>query len=257
MEHDPMSPRQRVAVVTGGGTGIGAGIAAALADDGAHVVLVGRRAEVLDRTAAALNEVRPGAASTFAADVADVGAVRSLVDHLGRSHGTIDVLVNNAGGADRRPIDSLESLVAQWQNTFQVNLISAVLTTAAISPILRSPGGRVIAVSSASAFGRGGNVAYASSKAAMNRWIQTVASELGPRGITANVVVPGFVPDTELYGPDGAGDAYRQRVVPGIAVGRVGTPADIGAVVRFLASPAASWVSGACYVADGGQRIPG
>ncbi|MEI2707139.1 MAG: SDR family oxidoreductase [Ilumatobacteraceae bacterium] len=91
----------------------------------------------------------------------------------------------------------------------------------------------------------------------MNRWVMTLASELGRDGITANVVVPGFVPDTELYGPDGADDVYRSRVLPSVAVGRLGTPDDVGALVRFLASPDAGWISGQCYDIDGGTRLPG
>ncbi len=242
-----------LAVVTGGGTGIGKGIARALADAGDRVVLVGRRGPVVKAAAAELGS----GVSAFAADVTDVDQLAALVDHVSGLGGVVDVLVNNAGGADRRPIVTLADVAEYWTNAVTINLLSAVLTTEALKPMLARPGGRVISISSASSRGRGGNVAYASAKAAMNRWVMTLASELGRDGITANVVVPGFVPDTELYGPDGADDTYRSRVLPGVAVGRLGTPDDVGALVRFLASPDAGWISGQCYDIDGGTRLPG
>lgn len=242
-----------LAVVTGGGTGIGKGIARALANAGHKVVLVGRRGPVVEAAAAELG----GGASAFAADVTDVDQLAALADHVGALGGLVDVLVNNAGGADRRPLDTLADVAEHWTNTLTINVLSAVLTTEALKPMLARPGGRVISISSASSRGRGGNVAYASAKAAMNRWVMTLASELGRDGITANVVVPGFVPDTELYGPDGADDVYRSRVLPSVAVGRLGTADDVGALVRFLASPDAGWISGQCYDIDGGTRLPG
>lgn len=242
-----------LAVVTGGGTGIGKGIARALANAGHNVVLVGRRGPVVEAAAAELG----GGASAFAADVTDVDQLAALADHVGALGGLVDVLVNNAGGADRRPLHTLADVAEHWTNTLTINVLSAVLTTEALKPMLARPGGRVISISSASSRGRGGNVAYASAKAAMNRWVMTLASELGRDGITANVVVPGFVPDTELYGPDGADDVYRSRVLPSVAVGRLGTPDDVGALVRFLASPDAGWISGQCYDIDGGTRLPG
>ncbi|MEI2707140.1 MAG: SDR family oxidoreductase [Ilumatobacteraceae bacterium] len=135
-----------LAVVTGGGTGIGKGIARALANAGHKVVLVGRRGPVVEAAAAELG----GGASAFAADVTDVDQLAALADHVGALGGLVDVLVNNAGGADRRPLDTLADVAEHWTNTLTINVLSAVLTTEALKPMLARPGGRVISISSAS-----------------------------------------------------------------------------------------------------------
>jgi len=246
----------RSAVVTGGGTGIGAAIVAALAADGCRVVSVGRRAEVLQTAAEKVNgDLGRELVSPYRADLTDVDDVAALADHVGAAIGEVDVLVNNAGGADHRPLDTLAAVADHWRATLSQNLISAILVTHALKPLLRRPGGRVIAISSAASRGRGGEVAYASSKAAMNRWVLSLATELGGDGITANVVLPGFVPATELYGPDGAPDERRAQSARAIAVGRAGEPEDVAAMVRFLASEEASWVSAATVEVDGGVKV--
>jgi 3-oxoacyl-[acyl-carrier protein] reductase len=246
---------ERTAVVTGGGTGIGRAIAGALAADGCRVLLVGRRAHVLDAAAESINAQADGnPVTSFTADVTSPDAVGALAEHVAATFGVLDVLVNNAGGARHQPIETIADLAAHWQETVAQNLTSAVITTAALRGLLRRPGGRVVAVSSKSALGAGGEVAYASAKAAMNRWIVTLATELGPDGITANVVSPGFVPDTELYGPNGPDPAWNARIVRGIAATRVGTPADVASAVRYITSPEASWITGSRFDVDGGVR---
>jgi 3-oxoacyl-[acyl-carrier protein] reductase len=246
---------ERTAVVTGGGTGIGRAIAAALAGDGCRVLLVGRRGEVLAAAATSINAQLDGdRVTSFTADVTSTEAVQALADHVAATFGVLDVLVNNAGGARRQPVVSIADLAVHWQETFSQNLISAVVTTAALGGLLRRPGGRVVAISSKSALGAGGEVAYASTKAAMNRWIVTLATELGGDGITANVVSPGFVPDTELYGDTGPDPSWHARIVQGIAANRVGTPDDVASAVRYIASPEASWITGSRFDVDGGVR---
>lgn len=246
----------RTAVVTGGGTGIGRGIVAALAGDGCAVVAVGRRAEVLEAAADEVNAAvgRP-AVTTFPADLTAIDDIEALAGHVGDGFGSLDVLVNNAGGSDRRPLETLADVAAYWHATLDQNLLSAVLVTHALAPLLRRPGGRVVSISSGSARGRGGNVAYASAKAAMHRWLLSSATELGPDGITANVVVPGFVPDTELYGEGGISEDKRQQYSQGIAMERVGQPEDVAAMVRFLASDDAAWITGATFDVDGGSKV--
>jgi 3-oxoacyl-[acyl-carrier protein] reductase len=241
---------ERTVVITGGGTGIGRGITAAFAAAGDRVLVVGRRQGVLDDCAAQFG----GQVVTFRADASDPADVDLLAAHVRDEFGVVDVLVNNAGGAHRDSVGSTADLARKWAQTMTQNVVSAVITTHALQPLLRRPGSRVIVISSAAARSAGGDVAYASSKAALNRWIVTLASDLGADGITANVVAPGFVPDTELYGPTGAASEWSERVAKGIAARRVGTPADIASAVAYLASAEASWVTGTVFEVDGGRR---
>jgi 3-oxoacyl-[acyl-carrier protein] reductase len=248
---------ERTAVVTGGGTGIGRAITAALAEQGQRVVVVGRRFDVLQACANELTAAagKPASVTAFRADLTDVDDVAALAEHVRAELGTLDILVNNAGGSQRGPVDSLADLAAKWRDTMTQNVVSAVITTEALRPLLRRPGGRVVVISSRSARSGGGDSAYASSKAALNRWIVSLASELGGDGITANVVSPGFVPDTELYGDAGPAPEWHARIAKGIAMGRVGEPSDIASVVRYVTSPEAGWVTGTVVEVDGGVRI--
>lgn len=242
------STSTRTAVVTGGGTGIGRAIALTLAEDGYRVAVVGRRREVLQPVADAVGGLAVTADLT---DVADVErAARELVDGLG----VVDALVLNAGGADHRPLETVADVAASWSATFEQNVLSAVLLEHALRPHLRRPGGRVVAITSAAARSGGGGLAYGCSKAAVNRWVLSLASTLGAEGITANALAPGFVPDTELY--DGEFDPeWLRRVSGGIAVRRVGEPQDIADSVRWLVSPQAGFVSGTVVEVDGGRTV--
>jgi len=240
--------RARTVVVSGGGTGIGRAISASFADAGDTVVVVGRRLDVLEAFAAGRHNVVP-----VRADVTNPEDLRAVAAELERRFTTLDVVVANAGASHRGPLDTLEDVAEHWRRTVDANLLSAVLLEHAVRPLLRRPGGRFIAITSSSATSGGGEVAYASSKAALNRWIVQVANDVGAEGITANCVSPGFVPDTELYGGP-VSDAASQQVTAGISVGRIGTPEDIAAAVRYVASDEAGFVSGTVLDVNGGRR---
>jgi 3-oxoacyl-[acyl-carrier protein] reductase len=244
-----MSAEPQVVVVSGGGTGIGRAIADTFAASGATVVIVGRRTAVLEAAVDGRENVIP-----MAADVTDPDQLRELAAHLKVRFGAIDVVVANAGGSNHDAHETLEEIAAHWHNTVNANILSAVLLERALRHLVRHDGGRFIAISSATAHRNGGEVAYAACKAAVNRWIVQLASDLGHLGITANCVSPGFVPDTGFF--DGAFDesAY-ERVARDIAVRRVGTPQDIASAVRFLASDAAGYISGSVFDVDGGRRV--
>jgi 3-oxoacyl-[acyl-carrier protein] reductase len=240
-------PTARTAVVTGGGTGIGRGIAALLAADGYRVAVLGRRREVLDEVARETGAIAVAADLSLPSEVARAAA--EVVVELG----TVDALVLNAGSAQRGPQDTLDQVAAHWTATMAQNLLPAVLLEHALRPDLRRPGGRVIAVSSLSARVAGGEVAYAASKAALNRWVVSLAAQLGGEGITVNGVAPGFVPDTGLY--DGTLDpVWVEKAARSIAVRRVGTPGDIAESVRWLASAGSGFVNGTVVEVDGGRR---
>jgi 3-oxoacyl-[acyl-carrier protein] reductase len=236
----------RIAVVTGGGTGIGRAVAAALAGQGDEVVILGRRAEVLERAAAELG-VR-----WRQADVTRRQDVQAAVDWVVAEVGpTIDVLVNNAGGAGGVPGGApLEEAERVWDEVVDANLKGPFLMSRAAIPLLRRPGGRIVNLSSVAAFtGRGGP--YAAAKAGVVGLTYALALDLGPQGITANVVAPGFIEDTEFFG-GGLTEQGRQERVNRIPAGRPGHPGEIAAAVAYLTSPEAGYVNGEVHHVNGG-----
>ncbi|MDH6117359.1 SDR family oxidoreductase [Kitasatospora sp. GAS204B] len=235
----------RQIIVSGGGTGIGRAVAAAFADQGDQVVITGRRQEVLDRTAAELGPaVRP-----VAFDAADPAQVTAALAEL---PDRVDVLVNNAGGntdIGAEPGPGLAGLAAAWRANLDANLLSAVLLTTALRERLR-PGGTVVNLSSIAAH-RGGSGSYGAAKAAVEAWTLTLAQQLGPEGITANVIAPGYIEDTEFFG---AGIAPERRAwnIESALNRRAGTPADIAGTALYLASPAATHLTGQTLHLNGG-----
>jgi 3-oxoacyl-[acyl-carrier protein] reductase len=234
----------RTAIVTGGGTGIGRAVARRLAADGLDVTITGRRKQVLEETAAELG------VHAVAFDVTDVAAVEAALPALPER---VDVLVNNAGGnvGRTRPVpddDDLAGLRDLWTAQLDANVISAVLMTSAVTPRL-AEGGRVISIGSI-AGARGGG-AYGAAKAALHTWTGDLAFELGGRGITANIIAPGLIEDTEFFG-SGIPEERRALLVGQTANGRPGRPEDIADTVAFLASPEAGHVTAQVIHVNGG-----
>ena len=235
----------RHTVVTGGGTGIGRAVAAAFADHGDDVVITGRRKDVLEEVAVALGpNVR-----AVAFDAGDPKQVEAALHDLPQ---VVDVLVNSAGGNTdfgvATPTD-LSGVAEAWRSNLDANVLSAVLVTTAVRPRLTA-GGAVISISSIAAH-RGGSGSYGAAKAAIEAWNLTLAQELGGERITANVIAPGFIEETEFF----RGRMSEQRRVTLIAQttnGRAGTPADIAGTVLFLTSPAASHITGQVLHVNGG-----
>ncbi|MFC5800123.1 SDR family NAD(P)-dependent oxidoreductase [Streptomyces formicae] len=232
-------------VITGGGTGIGRAIAEAFAGNGDQVVITGRRKHVLDETAEQLGpRVR-----AVAFDAADPHQVEAALRELPQR---VDVLVNNAGGntgiGAARP-DGLAGLADAWRANFDANVLTTVLVTSALRPRLAA-GGAVVSISSIAAH-RGGSTSYGAAKAAVEAWNRTLAQQLGKDGITANVVAPGYIEDTEFFGGPIAAQKHEELIAQ-TANGRAGTPADIAAAIVFLASPAASHITAQTLHVNGG-----
>ena len=249
------APEPRLAVVSGGGTGIGRAIAEALLRAGDEVLLVGRRAEVLEATVAELGAGtgRGDAVGYVVADVADPAGLERVQGAVAERGGRVDVVVANAGHPAPKTGTGLAEIAAAWQDTFRANVLTAVLLVEALAPGLARPGGRIVLISSASAVQGNASPAYGAAKAALHGWVLNLANQLGPDGVTANVVAPGFTDGTELV----AGripPERRARLLERIAAGRPAEPAEIAAVVAMVAAREASYLNGQVICVDGGHR---
>ncbi|MER5788558.1 SDR family oxidoreductase [Streptomyces sp. NPDC001980] len=238
-------------VISGGGTGIGLAAARVFAADGDRVLLLGRRREVLEKAGV------PGAVS-WAADLSEPAEVRSVARFVADEFGTVDVLIHSAGGnaalaPDAESGDPLDAVARTWNGNFRQNTLTAVLLTEALKNRLADPGGRVLFLSSIAAFRGSGSGSYAASKAALHPYAHDLARELGPRGVTVNVVAPGYVEDTEFFGGP-VEEARRERLVAETSTGRAGTPGDVAATLHWLASPAAGHVTSQIVQVNGGAE---
>jgi 3-oxoacyl-[acyl-carrier protein] reductase len=236
----------REIVVTGGGTGIGYAIAAAFASLGDHVTITGRREHVLEEAAGRLG------AAYVPFNAASPVAVKDALDQLPEH---VDVLVNNAGGntnLERKQSDDLMDVAEAWWANLNANLLSAVLVTTALAPRMNK-GGRIISIGSIAARGTGSG-SYGAAKAAIESWTADLAAEMGPKGVTANVVSPGLIVDTEFFRGRLTDDGIRARV-ENTRNGRPGTPADVADSVLYLASAGARHVTGQVLHLNGGAYL--
>lgn len=244
-------PTSRTAVVSGGATGIGRAIAEALLSDGYQVALLGRRGDVLADAADAMAPL--GTVQAHAVDLSEPQDIEQILpqvaDDLG---GRVDVIVANAGRGAGRPGESLVSHRDAWMDAIAGNTMTTVLLVEALRPYL-SDAGRVIFISSAAATGAGGG-AYGAAKAALHGWMYDLAVELGPHGVTCNVVAPGFIDDTELFGGR-LGDERRAGFVDRTLVKRIGRPIDVADCVRWLAAPGTGYVTAQVIGVDGGALV--
>jgi 2-deoxy-D-gluconate 3-dehydrogenase len=246
----------RVALVTGGNGGIGLGMAAALADAGAEIVITGRNRAKNDAALAAL-ATAGRAAHSLEADLTDAEACRAMVGAAAARFGRLDILINNAGTTVRKPPQ--DCTLAEWHTVLTTNLTSAFVACQAAHPAMkRAGGGKIINIGSMmSLFGTAYATAYAASKGGIVQMTKALASAWAPDNIQVNAVLPGWI-DTELTrAARREVGGLHERVLARTPAGRWGMPDDMGGVAVFLASRASDFVTGTAIPVDGGYSAQG
>ncbi len=242
----------RTALVTGASRGIGRAIALALASDG-HQVAVNFSSSP-EPAAKVVAEIEDGGGKAFAwgADVSDVEAVEAMFKETTEKLGPVEILVNNAGITADNLL--LRMSPEDFDRVLAVNLRSAFLCTRlAVKSMLRARWGRIISIASVAGIaGNPGQANYAASKAGLIGFTKTVAKEVGSRGITANVVAPGFI-NTDMTGALSA--EVKESAVATVSLGRFGEPEEVAAAVAFLASEQAGYITGQVLAVEGGLTL--
>ena len=245
------SLKGRVALVTGGSTGLGFGAAKKLIEEGAFVYITGRRQAELDRAVGELGT----SASAIQADAASKADMLRVTNSIKAAHGQLDILFANAGGGHATPLEELTE--EQIDRELSVNIKGVVLTVQSLLPVLSNGASVVLNASITADMGLPGFAVYASTKAAVRSLARSWTTDLKHRKIRVNTISPGVVP-TEGYShvqklSDDDIAAYAKRVASEIPAGRVGTADDIADALIFLASDASKYITGIDLVVDGGM----
>jgi len=245
-----MSFTEKTALVTGASRGIGRGIATQLAARGAKVFCVSTREGGCEETLAQIREAG-GEAEAMAVDVADETAVQGMADSV-LAQGGLDILVNNAGIT--RDGVFLRMSSEDFDSVLAINLRGAFLTSRAFArPMMKARGGRIVNISSIVGLtGNAGQANYAASKAGLIGFSKSLAREIAGRGVTVNVVAPGFIA-TDMTAT--LAEDIREETLKNIPLGRFGAAEDIATAVAFLCSNSASYITGQVLVVDGGMTM--
>ncbi len=238
----------KIALVTGASSGIGIGIAEALHAQGAHVVLTGRREAELQGVAAQLAE----RASVMPADLNDPAAPAALVEGIEAAHGRLDILVNNAGFT--RDMLALRMGDEDWNAVLEVDLNAPFrLARAALRGMMKRRAGRIVSIASiVGVTGNAGQANYAAAKAGLIGMSKALAQEVAPRGVTINVVAPGFIATPMT---DKLNEEQKSGLLSRIPMKRMGSAQDVASAVAYLASDEAAWVTGATIHVNGGMLM--
>jgi len=253
--------RGQVALVTGGGTGIGFGIASSLAAAGADVAIASRKPEHLEPAAEQLRALG-GKVSAVAVNVREPESVAHMVQQVAQRHGRLDILVNNAAGNFYAPSAALSPNA--WRAVVETDLYGTFYCCQAVYPLMKTQGGgRIVSISMTLHYRGWPLMAHATAaKAGVDALTRTLALEWARDRVTVNAVAPGPIPTEgvkKAFTPPGTDapdlfgmEKYASESIP---LGRWGTPEDIGHMVTYLASPAGAWITGAVMVVDGGTWL--
>ena len=248
------------ALVLASSRGLGAGIADALADEGAHVLLCGRSADRLKANVDAINARGKGRADFVEADLADAHFVDTMLKAIHEKLGGIDVLVNNTGGPTPGSAEDMDA--EKLYNFFQSMVVRVITLTNAVVPLMKTQGfGRILTVASSGVIEPIANLALSNTlRGALVGWNKTLATEVASYGITANLILPGRIHTDRIDELDGANakrqgksvDEIRAASIKSIPAGRLGKVEEFAAAAAFLCSAPASYVTGTMVRVDGG-----
>ena len=247
----------KVAIITGGGTGIGAATAMLLAQYGADIVIVGRTRETLDNTAEKIKKETGRRCIGVSADVRQEEQVDSMVEQVIETFGHIDILINNAGGARGAPLKNITTKM--WHNAFNLNIHAAFYCTHAVAPhLLAQRSGAIVNVSSLAGInGTKGVAPYSAAKCGLQMFTRVAAAEWAPQGIRVNCVAAGMI------ATEGALENWKSAnldVEAGsatIPLRRPGTPEEVANAIVFLSGDAASYITGETLAVGGGPQMGG
>lgn len=243
--------RGQTALITGGGSGIGLGVARCFVLAGAKVALVGRRTEVLKRAAKELGD----AAIWEAHDVTAVDQAGELIERVTRRVGDLSILVNNAGMHLKKP--AVQTTPTEFTAMLQTHVVAAFSLTRAVLPgmISRQKGSVLFTASMASLFGIPQVVAYSAAKAAYLGMVRSLATEASPHGVRVNAIAPGWIESDMMRTALDADPERSRKILDRTPMNRFGTAEDIGWAATYLCSPAAKFITGVVLPVDGGASI--
>ena len=242
----------KTALITGASGGIGGAIALAMAGQGANLVLNGRREDALKKTASSLTLKGDARVEIIPMDLAEIDAAGALIAEAEARLGGVDILVNNAGLTRDGLLVRMSA--EDWQQVLEVNLSAVMrLSKAALRGMMKARWGRIIQISSVVGYtGNAGQANYAASKAALQGFTKSLALEVASRGVTANLIAPGFI---ETPMTDGLNEAQVAKALERVPMASMGKPQDIAAAAVFLASAEAGYMTGASLHINGGMAM--